>query len=731
MFLQAMKSFFFEILGFKRNSKYVKNYINEVNVRTSIYMSVIVFALEVWMIIRSLGKYVIPAINNGTNWFDAIFNNTSLYFLFMFVALAMMFFSIFYLKDKTKLTVAAQVLTYLFPAILVCYVFFIFKEDLTKWNSQYYVVSNLGTIFLYFFSLLFAIFIALHTLYKTKNKKNSMPLSITVIVLFAAICLTFGIKVGYTDFFSRFNNGNGLPKPKNGVYEIKSIMCFLTMSIYIGCLLIWKPYISIVTLCVTFFANYFLLSSDPQNRLFPDGEFVNYITFLISLIAICISMYVQRVHEALKDESLERIAKEDDLTGIFNNRHFNEEALSILQTSEDLNEYTFLFINIENFKTYNDEKGFQAGNELLISFAHLLEFEFKGDLVARQSDDHFIVLTSSKDFMDKIMSLQEALSKESEVFLELKVGGYHPEHLGQNIRRSVDKARFAAGTIKQKYDKIYAEYDSVMDEKYHKRQYIINNIDVAIENGYIRPYYQPVVWSKNSKLCGCEALARWIDPKYGFLSPGDFVPVLEEHRQIHKLDKCIFEMVCRDLADAIKENRPIVPVSLNFSRLDFELMDAVKEFEELVNKYNIPKDYLHVEITESALTDNLGLLKRSIEKLEKDGYALWLDDFGSGYSSLNVLKDYKFDVLKIDMTFLTNFDNNPKSKDILECIIALANRLGMKTLAEGVETKSQAEFLEKIGCGRLQGYLFGKPHPLNELREAIKEGKYVISDEII
>ena len=293
-------------------------------------------------------------------------------------------------------------------------------------------------------------------------------------------------------------------------------------------------------------------------------------------------------------------------------------------------------------------------------------------------------------------------------------------------RIAIDRARFACSLIKNKYDKHYMEYDSKVDSDFHKRQYIVNNIDRAVEKGYIKVYYQPVVWSKNHTLCGCEALARWNDPKYGFLSPADFIPVLEEYRQIHKLDKCIWETVCRDLRDTAVSGKHTIPVSLNFSRLDFELMDTVTVLEELVEKYNVHKHDIHVEITESALTDNMGTLQQSIQKLKDDGFSIWLDDFGSGYSSLNVLKDYSFDVLKIDMKFLSSFDSNEKSKVILNMIIDLASSLGMYSLTEGVETEEEAEFLARVGCGRLQGYYFGKPMPLEDIIEKIHNGTYVI-----
>ncbi len=213
----------------------------------------------------------------------------------------------------------------------------------------------------------------------------------------------------------------------------------------------------------------------------------------------------------------------------------------------------------------------------------------------------------------------------------------------------------------------------------------------------------------------------------GFLSPGQFIPILEESRQIHRLDKCIYESVFKDIRKSIEEGVPVIPASLNFSRLDFELMDAVKELEELVNKYDIPKNYIHVEITESALNENEEMLKQSVEKLHEKNYEVWLDDFGSGYSSLNVLKDFKFDMLKIDMVFLRNFKQNSNSERIIRAIINLANELGMETLTEGVETLEGVEFLRDAKCDRLQGYYYGKPMPYEELRSKMLDNTYKLS----
>ena len=235
----------------------------------------------------------------------------------------------------------------------------------------------------------------------------------------------------------------------------------------------------------------------------------------------------------------------------------------------------------------------------------------------------------------------------------------------------------------------------------------------AVSEGWIKVFYQPVVRCDTGKgeLCGYEALARWDDPTYGLLPPFVFIETLEEYREIDKLDRCIVEQVCRDLRAELDADRPVVPVSLNFSRLDFELYDVPAFLAEMTEKYQIPSNLLDVEITESALSGRGTNLQEYMATLRENDFSLWLDDFGSGYSSLNVLKDFRFDVLKIDMVFLRGFEDNKKSHSILRSIVALATELGMTTLCEGVETIEQYEFLHSIGCDRAQGYYFGKPQP--------------------
>ena len=250
-------------------------------------------------------------------------------------------------------------------------------------------------------------------------------------------------------------------------------------------------------------------------------------------------------------------------------------------------------------------------------------------------------------------------------------------------------------------------------------EYVIKNIDAALENGWIHVYYQPVIRSLTGQLCGAESLARWIDPEIGFLSPDKFIGALEASRQIHKLDCWVVDKVCSDISERIKKGLIAVPVSVNFSRLDFEATDMLKLVEDAVEKYDIPRDYIHIEITESMIVSDADLMSRVIESFRNAGYEVWMDDFGSGYSSLTLLNNYNFDTLKMDMNFLSSFTE--KSKSIMTSAINMAKDINMMTLAEGVETAEQVEFLKSIGCGKLQGYFYGQPMPIDEFFDHIAE----------
>lgn len=238
-------------------------------------------------------------------------------------------------------------------------------------------------------------------------------------------------------------------------------------------------------------------------------------------------------------------------------------------------------------------------------------------------------------------------------------------------------------------------------------QYILDNFESALKNGCIRAYYQPVIRTLTEQICSVEALARWDDPVAGLLSPFFFISVLEKNKLIHKLDLMILENICYTYNEMREKGLPLHPFSINLSRLDFDEMDMPTVISDILKKYDVPAQAVHIEITESVMLDNTAYFRKIFDRLHNAGFAIFMDDFGSGYSSLNVLKDYNFDVLKIDMRFLS--DIGIRSKKILSSVVNMAKAIGIHTLAEGVEDEDQKNFLRNIGCEMLQGYYYSKP----------------------
>ncbi len=697
--------------GFEENTQYQKRYINDSNIRTAFYMSFIVLALELWMIIRYVQQ-------RPGHTFLEYFDGETNYLILFLASLIIASFSFEYTREYETYTLGRIISV----AVIVLDVIMTARYFMVNYSNTGFLTLLLGAKY-HICLMILAVLYMLRWSFSKLEKYREDRYGQVLLTVYCFICVGFGILTSIYD-----------------AGKDRQILCFVTMLLFVACMLIWKPYVSTLVLGVAFLYFYALWSKhlhmiDPGDGSLINADRINYFICWIALVMVSTSLYHQRRQEAEKDEgyitandNLSRIAIEDEMTGIHNIFHFNQEASYVLKDSNSVNEKLFLFLNIENFKTYNDQIGYQAGNEYLKKLAHLIQDTFEGDTVARLSDDHFVVLTDASVAESKTEIIRDVIHQTaSGVYMELKVGAYRPVDRDLDPRIAIDYARYACGLTKNKFNLNYKEYDAEVDQKFHERQYIVNNIDNAISNGYIRPYYQPVVWADSRQFCGSEALARWIDPTYGFLSPAEFIPVLEDNRQIHKLDEYILKCVCKDFREGLNKGLPIAPVSINFSRLDFELMDVPAKLEEITHEYGISREYIHVEITESALAGDDGLVADAIDKLHEFGYSVWLDDFGSGYSSLNVLKDYQFDMMKIDMKFLDGFNMDNDAPVILDTIIKLADKLKMMSLTEGVETAEIADFLTKAGCGRLQGYFFAKPMPLQELRDAIINNPNIVA----
>jgi len=342
------------------------------------------------------------------------------------------------------------------------------------------------------------------------------------------------------------------------------------------------------------------------------------------------------------------------------------------------------------------------------------------------NDDKFILLntiaTSIDEEIKNINQIFESLNKTEDTRnLKLKVGIY-TINKNDDDKNWIEYAKLACQFIKSDINQNIKIYDEELRYIITKKEYIINSIDNAIANNWIKVYFQPVVDTKTNKLIAMEALIRWVDPVYGFLSPLDFIPVLEQNNLIYKLDTFVVKKVCSILRNEIDQNHKIVQISINLSRRDFISSKPFEQIENILKEYNIDRKYICIEITESVAMDDPKLLTYAINKFRDAGYEVWMDDFGSGYSSLNALKDYSFDEIKIDMAFLKT--TTEKSKSIIKHTISMAKDLNIRTLTEGVETKEQYDFLKSIGCERIQGYYISKPLPYDEVIELMRKKDY-------
>lgn len=422
----------------------------------------------------------------------------------------------------------------------------------------------------------------------------------------------------------------------------------------------------------------------------------------------------------------------DALTGLPNLSYYRARLPKAFQLIKERGEKpSIIYTDVIGMRRYNDMFGFEAGDHLLKTVAESLKAHFPESWVVRAAADHFIVVTGKKDIFKRLSDVNEdARAISNEMTIEICAGVLTPFDDEKDIAPMVlhDRAKSACEVAEKVGHFKVLLYDHELERDFRLREYVVANIDKAISEGWIKAYYQPVVRTISQTFCSMEALARWIDPVYGMLNPGAFIDALESSRQIHKLDMAVIEQVCRDMRHRLDDKLDVAPVSFNLSRLDFISCDILAYIERTVKKYNIPRDLLHIEITESIMTAD-SYIREQVKRFRKAGYEVWMDDFGSGYSSLNVLKDYEFDELKIDMKFISSMSE--ASRTIVRSVVRMAKDLGVVTLAEGVETKEQFNFLRDIGCQKVQGYYFGKPAPLEETMARMAEINLELENDIL
>lgn len=477
---------------------------------------------------------------------------------------------------------------------------------------------------------------------------------------------------------------------------------------------------------------------DEQMRSSKDlHDYVNYRVRTITGKIVYVENFVRRVKlpgegdvfcAFVMDSRVKDLTRDiDSLTGFPGQKRFLGHAGNELKHrsfNTEAPETAILYFNIKNFKMFNVQYGGKEGDQLLRDVADILKEVFPHDYIARFADDHFVVLTDYVDLKLRAREVyQKLVSLRSGVRLDAKFGVYHVTDFNVNPELACDLAKLACDSIRDRLDVHILEYTDEVWNLSELRNYAVYHIDEALKNGYIKVYYQPVMRSLSGTLCGLEALARWEDPEKGFISTGIFIPALEDSRQISKLDMYMIEHVCQNYRERVNRGEPVVPVSFNLSRIDFFTCEVLEELNRITDKYCVPHYMLNVEITESVFVHDFRKISEEIDNFHKAGFQVWMDDFGSGYSSLNVLKDYSFDELKIDMEFLAHFTE--KAKSVIESTVRMAKKIGVQTLAEGVGTKEQLNFLKSIGCEKIQGYYFGKPMPYDNVVERIKEQHWV------
>ncbi|MCR4907364.1 MAG: GGDEF and EAL domain-containing protein [Lachnospiraceae bacterium] len=444
--------------------------------------------------------------------------------------------------------------------------------------------------------------------------------------------------------------------------------------------------------------------------------------FYVFILDVDRNEYLNRNLNSFAEAQVMNLHQDTDmLTGLMNMGSFYHSIQNqISHPVRDNSTMSIIYFDVRNFKFFNERYGFQKGDELLTRIARLLWSAFEEHLVSRFSEDHFVVCTFADEVEKRVERVHnEIVNIEEGTHVEIKAGIYRLSEECKDIGLACDHARLACNSVKEYYDKPYSVYDEAVRTRLRQQQYIVDHIDEAVVNEYLKIFYQPHIRVSTGEICGYEALARWKDPRYGMLNPGDFIETLEQFHLIHKLDIFIIRKVCEDLRATMDEGSyPVVPISVNLSQIDFDLTNIYEEVEGIRKHYGIPKELLDIEITESALTEKSDIMKTEVKRFHDNGYQIWIDDFGSGYSSLNVLVEFEFDVLKLDMKFLRSFDKNPKTGKLIDYIVSAANQMKVYTLHEGVETAEHFEFLKKIGCTKAQGYYFGKPQPLSESRES-------------
>ncbi|WP_167956739.1 two-component system response regulator [Anaerosporobacter faecicola] len=420
---------------------------------------------------------------------------------------------------------------------------------------------------------------------------------------------------------------------------------------------------------------------------------------------------IENTIQSLKTAAVINLIERDALTGLYSMNFFTEKVTEVLQTCAN-EKYLVIFANISRFKLVNELFGRTEGDELLRFIGKtMIEMIGEHELCGHAGADNFFLFMKQECYSEAILrAIVDRLNNYPiPINIVMRFGVYTLDDITMPIDKIFDRAKLAVDTFDGNYDSYICYYDDSIRQKLLREQMITNAMKAAITEKQFIVFYQPKFDLITESVIGAEALVRWIHPEYGFLSPGEFIPIFEKNGFISELDYYVWECVCQKIATWIETGHEVIPISVNVSRVDLYNPKLPKLLYELVQRYKIPIQYLHLEITESAYTDNAKQMIEIVNEIRRYGFVIEMDDFGTGYSSLNMLSDLPIEILKLDMSFLRNNVGRSSGRSVIKFIINLAKWLGLFVVAEGVETQDQALFLKNMGCDYAQGYYYSKP----------------------
>lgn len=413
----------------------------------------------------------------------------------------------------------------------------------------------------------------------------------------------------------------------------------------------------------------------------------------------------------------------DDVTGGKNKKEFERVVKDLLRGD---GKYVLVYANIDRFKLINEDYGNQVGDSILYQIQSIIDEELRWDEVSgRIMADNFGILMryhSIPKLDQRLHRISEQISKLADdkgnkYGIILYFGVYIIQENDTDVSTMLEHANLARKKISPSHLVPMGIYDAKESERLNREKLLEMKMHKALEQGHFVPFLQPKYELKGETVAGAEALVRWIDPEEGMIYPNEFIPLFENNGFVVDIDLYMFEEVCKLVEKWHKAGHPVIPVSVNLSRSHFEIPNFFDYYEYLLKKYDIPPKAIEIELTESLFYNDMESLNNLVGKIHAAGLSCSIDDFGSGYSSLNMLKDVKVDALKLDRVFFASGDDDKRGKDIIQNVIQLAQALDLHTISEGVEERKQVEFLREMNCDLIQGYVFAKPMPVPEFEQ--------------